>query len=140
MTNYGSSTDLGYLLTTITDSVDSNQKAYALEVADTWVNSLVDSVPSTVPDNVEKAATLYAYVIILRMLYDTAVADSYSASKFEQLAIDLLKSYADDIENEKMSPYSASLTPTSRYMRRNKRTAEDDRDYDNVDNINWESE
>jgi hypothetical protein len=140
MTNYGDSTDLGYLLTNIGDSVSSSLKSLALDTADVWVLTKVPSVPTSVPTKVEKAATYYAYVFILRNLYDTAEADSMSAQWYEQLAEDLLASYASEVPDEMMSPYKASLTPTNRYMRRDKLTVEDDRDYENVDNVTWESE
>jgi hypothetical protein len=140
MTNYGSATELGYMLTNIGDSVSSNLQTQALNTADAWVLTKVPSVPSSVPTAVSKAATYYAYVFILRNLYDTAEADSMSAQWFEQLAEDLLASYAATVPDETMSPYSVRLTPTNRYVRRNKKTVEDDRDYENVDNVTWESE
>ena len=62
---YGSSTDLGYLITAVSADVASDLKSYVLEVADTWVNSKLPApLTGTVPDSIEKAATYYAYVFL----------------------------------------------------------------------------
>ena len=140
---YGNSTDLGYLKTAISDSVSSNLTSYALEIADTWVNSKVTGVSTTsVPDLVEKAATYYAYSFILRNLYDTSLDDTPMAKKFEEMAEDLLEAYIGQNLNEDsdMHPYSSNLSPTNVFTQRNKRTSYDDTDYDNVDDTEWESE
>ena len=140
---YGNSTDLGYLILSITDSVASNLKSYALEIADTWVNSQIPGgVSGTVPDMVEKAATYYAYSFILRTLYDVSLEDTPSAIKFEQMAKDLLAAYVAQTadEDSEIHPYSGNLTPTNVFMQRNKRTAYDDTDYENVEEPNWEPE
>ena len=77
MADYGNSTDLGYLLTPIANDVSANLKSYALEVSTTWVNSKLPSpITGTVPDLVEKAATYYAYVFLLKNLYDTTGDES----------------------------------------------------------------
>lgn len=143
MVDYGNSTDLGYLIYSITDSVNANLKSYALETSTSWVNSKIQGVSlSSVPDLVEKAATYYAYSLILRVLYDTSLDDTAMANKFEKMAEDLLGAYiAQNLDEESdMHPYSGNLTPTYAYTGRNKRTAEDDTDYDNIDDTEWESE
>jgi hypothetical protein len=143
MVDYGNSTDLGYLITSIADSVSANLKSYALEVATTWVNSKVTGVStSSIPDLVEKAATYYAYSFILHNLYDTSLDDTAMAKKFEVMAEDLLEAYIGQNMNEDsdMHPYSSNLSPTNTFTQRNKRTSYDDTDYDNVDDTEWESE
>ena len=143
MADYGNSTDLGYLLTAIADSVSVNLKSYALEVSTSWVNSKVTGVStSSVPDLVEKAATFYAYAWILRNLYDTSLEDTENAIWFEKQANDLLNAYiAQNLtEESEAHPYSSNLSPTFAYMGRNKRTATDDTDYDNVEEETWEDE
>jgi hypothetical protein len=140
---YGSSTDLGYLITPIANDVNSNLKAYALEVADTWVNSkLPAAISGTVPDPVEKAATYYAYVFLLKNLYDTTGEQSPMMDWYEKQANDLLGSYVESQATEEsvMHPYSGNLTPKSTFMYKNIRTSEDDSDYDNIDLTEWESE
>jgi hypothetical protein len=123
--------------------VSSNLKSYALEIADTWVNSKVTGVStSSVPDLVEKAATYYAYSFILRNLYDTSLDDTPMAKWFEDEAKRLLDAYIGQNLNEESDehPYSSNLSPTNVFTQRNKRTVEDDTDYDNVDDTEWESE
>lgn len=144
MADYGNSTDLGYLLTSISTSVSANQKSYALEIATTWVNSynITGLTTASVPDIVEKAATFYAYAFLLRMLYDTSFDDSASAKWYETEAIRLMESYsaihAD--EDALTNPYASSLSPGYVYSGRNKRTSYDDTDYDDVDETVWTSD
>lgn len=143
MADYGNSTDLGYLLTPITNDVSSSLKSYALEVATTWVNSKITGVStSSVPDLVEKAATYYAYVFILKNLYDTTGEEAPNIDWYEKQANDLLSSYIESVADEESTihPYSGSLSPTYQYMGRNKRATDDDTDYDDVDDTEWESE
>ena len=144
MADYGSSTDLGYLLTPIANDVSANLKAYALEVSTTWVNHKVGhTISGTVPDPVEKAATYYAYVFLVKNLLDTSIeTESLNIDWFEEQANDLLNGYIESIADEESiaHPYSGNLTPTNVYMQRNKRTVEDDTDYDNVDDTSWDSE
>ena len=91
MADYASSTDLGYLITSISSDVSNNLKAYAIEIANTWVNSKVEGIStSSVPDAVEKAATYYAYVFILKNLYDTTGEESPMQDWFEKQANELL--------------------------------------------------
>lgn len=143
MADYGNSTDLGYLLTPITNDVSASLKSYGLEVATTWVNSKITGVStSSVPDLVEKAATYYAYVFILKNLYDTTGEEAPNIDWYEKQANDLLSSYIESVADEESTihPYSGSLSPTYQYMGRNKRTTDDDTDYDDVDDTTWESE
>ena len=143
MTDYGSSTDLGYLITPITNDVSSNLKSYALEVSTTWVNSKVGhAISGTVPDAVEKAATYYAYVFILKNLFDTMGTEDPMMDWYEKQANDLLGAYIESIADEESTihPYSGNLTPTNVFMQRNKKTSYDDTDYDNVEEPQWESE
>jgi hypothetical protein len=143
MADYGNSTDLGYLLTPLTSDVSSNLKSYALEVSTTWVNSKLPApITGTVPDLVEKAATYYAYVFLLKNLYDTTGEESPMMDWYEKQANDLLGSYveANATEESTMHPYSGTLTPTNVFTQRVKRTVEDDTDYDNVDDVEWPSE
>jgi hypothetical protein len=139
---YGSSIDLGVLITSIADSVSVGLKSLGLEVADTWVNSKVSSIPPTVPDLVEKAATYYAYVFILKNLYDTTGEEDPMMDWYEQQAKDLLGAYVEQTATEEstMHPYSGNLTPTNVFTQRNKRTSYDNTDYDNVREPQWESE
>lgn len=143
MTDYGSSTDLGYLLTPLTNDVSSNLKSYGLEVATTWVNSKLPApISGTVPDLVEKAATYYAYVFILKNLFDTMGTEDPMMDWYEKQANDLLAAYVEQnaTEDSTMHPYSGSLTPTNVFMGRKKKTVYDDTDYDNVEEPQWESE
>jgi hypothetical protein len=143
MADYGNATDLALLYTALADSVSSNLKTYALEVSTTWVNSKVEGLStSSVPDLVEKAATFYAYSFILRNLFDVSESDTESAIKFEKMAEDLLGAYIAQqvIESSESHPYSSNLTPTGAYTGRNKRTVEDDTNYDNINEVEWESE
>lgn len=143
MADYGSSTDLGYLITPIANDVSANLKAYALEVSTTWVNSKLPApITGTVPDLVEKAATYYAYVFLLKNLYDTTGEESPMMDWYEKQANDLLAAYVEQTATEEstMHPYSGSLSPTNVFMQRNKRTVEDDTDYDDVNDVEWPSE
>jgi hypothetical protein len=143
MADYGSSTDLGYLITAVSSDVSANLKSYALEVSTTWVNSkLPAAISGTVPDAVEKAATYYAYVFILKNLYDTTGEESPMMDWYEKQANELLGSYVESqaTEDSTMHPYSGNLSPTNVFTQRNKRTVEDDTDYDNVDDTSWDSE
>ncbi len=141
MTDYGDSTDLGYLTTSISDSVSANLKAYALEIATTWVDSFsIDGLTTaSVPDLVQKAATYYAYAFILRNLFDTSIADSMSAKWFETEAYRLMEKYSTtlEVENSLTNPYGVSKSPGYVYTNRNKRTSYDETDYDDIDETTW---
>ena len=142
MANYGDGTDLATLYYSITDSVTANMKQLALDTADAWVLTKVNSVPSPTPNKVEKAATFYAYTFILRDLFDTSLEDSVTAKLYEELALELLESYINDSgdDDEHASPYSSKLTPGNRYSKRDLRTTEYTRDYEYIDNVTWESD
>ena len=143
MTDYASSTDLGYLTTSISDSVSSNLKAYAIEIATTWVNSIVQGIStSSIPDLVEKAATYYAYAFILRNLYDTSMEDSPVAVWYEKEAFRLLSAYSaqNSKEADATNPYASSKSPGYIYSGRDKRTSYDDTDYTNVNEVTWTSD
>lgn len=145
MADYGNSTDLGYLITPIANDVSANLKAYALEVATTWVNSKLPSpITGTVPDLVEKAATYYAYVFLLKNLYDTTGDESPMMDWYEKQANDLLSAYVEQntTEDSTLHPYSGNLTPTHAYTERILRFVNDDdeEDHYDVDDDEWESE
>lgn len=143
MADYGNSTDLGYLITPIANDVSANLKSYALEVSTTWVNSKLPApITGTVPDLVEKAATYYAYVFLLKNLYDTTGDESPMMDWYEKQANDLLAAYVEQTVTEEstMHPYSGNLTPTNVFTQRNKRTTYDNTDYENVEEPQWESE
>lgn len=143
MADYASSTDLGYLTTSISDSVSSNLKAYAIEIATTWVNSIVQGIStSSIPDLVEKAATYYAYAFILRNLYDTSMEDSPVALWYEKEAFRLLSAYSSQHSQEAdiTNPYACSKSPGYIYSGRNKRTSYDDTVYDDVNEVTWTSD
>ena len=145
MADYGNSTDLGYLITPITDSVSANLKSYALEVATTWVNSKLPApLTGTIPDLVEKAATYYAYVFLLKNLYDTTGEESPMMDWYEKQANDLLSAYVEQTATEESTihPYSGSLTPTHHFTERHLRTVRDDDEYeyDDVDDDEWDPE
>ena len=144
MTDYGSSTDLGYLLTSINDSVSSSLKSYALEIATTWVNSFSINglTTASIPDSIEKAATFYAYAFILRNLYDTSMEDSPVAVWYEKEALRLLGSYSASVADDDSitNPYASSKSPGYVYSNRNKRTSYDDTDYEYVDETTWTSD
>lgn len=141
---YGNSTDLGYLVTALADSVSSNLKSYALEVADTWVYSKVGyTISGSTPDLVEKAATYYAYYILLTNLDDTSLTVSATSEIWHKMAEDLLDAYIAQnlVESSDAHPYSSNLTPTHRYVERDIRsTTDDDDDIYNVSEDTWESE
>jgi hypothetical protein len=144
MVTYGDENHLETISTALSDDISDDLKTYALEVADTWVNSkLSGPISGTVPDAVEKAATFWAYAWILRVLYDTSLQDSPGAMKFEQMAIELLDSYISKTADEdaETHPYSGSLSPTHHYTERNLRTTtDDDDDIYYVSEDTWESE
>ena len=140
---YGDSTDLGVLTTALANDISASLKSLALEIADTWVNSKLSSpITGTVPDLVQKAATYYAYVFILKNLYDTTGEEDPMMDWFEKQANDLLAAYVEQnvTEDSTMHPYSGNLTPTNVFTQRNKRTAYDNTDYENVEEPQWESE
>lgn len=139
---YASSTKLGYLITSITDSVSANLKAQAIIAADAWVESQIGAISGSVPLLIEEASTDFAYAYILRVLYDTDSEESQSMIWYEKLARELLAAYQaqnpDTPDYE--SPYSSNLTPTERYMERNVRTEDDgEEDHDDI-STEWESE
>ena len=143
MTDYANSTDLGYLTTSISDSVSADLKAYAIEIATTWVKSIVTGVSlSSVPDLVEKAATYYAYAFLLRNLYDTSMEDSPVAVWYEKEALRLLSAYSaqNTQEADATNPYSSSQSPGYIFSGRDKRTSYDNTDYDNIDEAIWTSD
>ena len=143
MTDYGNSTDLGYLINSVSNDVSANLKSFALEVSTTWVNSKLPApITGTVPDLVEKAATYYAYVFILKNLYDTTGEEDPMMDWFEKQANDLLAAYVEQnvTEESTMHPYSGSLSPSNVFTQRNKRTVDDDTDYDDVNDVDWPSE
>ena len=137
MTDYASSTDLGYLTAALGASATTNGKAYAIEAATTWVNSFNVSglTTASVPDLVEKAATYYAYSFLLRNLYDVSVDDTPMAAWYEKEAFRLMNSYIASVASEESTahPYGSSKTPTRAYMGRHTRTTYDDTDYDYID-------
>lgn len=143
MANYGDEDTLELLTNSIADDVTSDLLQLGLDAADAWVlsKSLTISITS-VPMLVEKAATYYAYVFILKNLYDTNQEEDPMMDWYEKQAIDLLGAYiaqnAD--EDSTIHPYSSSLTPTNTFTQRNKRTTIDNTDYDNVDDTQWISE
>ena len=140
---YGSSTDLGYLITAVSADVASDLKSYVLEVADTWVNSKLPApLTGTIPDSIEKAATYYAYVFLFKNLYDTTGEEAPNIDWYEKQANDLLAAYVEQnvTEDSTMHPYSGNLTPTNVFTQRNKRTVRDDTNYDDVDDTRWDSE
>ena len=143
MTDYADSTDLGYLTTSIADSVSANLKAYAIEISNTWVNSIVQNVSTTsIPDLVQKAATYYAYAFILRNLYDTSMEDTPVAMWYEKEAYRLLGAYSaqNTQEADATNPYASSQSPGYIYSGRNKRTSYDDTDYNDIDESTWTSD
>lgn len=140
---YGNATDLSVLVESVTDSVSANRKAYALEIADTWVNSkLPAAITGTVPDLIEKAATLYAYVFIMRTLDDTAEVEAAAWPIYQKQAEDFIGIYVEQnaTEESTVHPYSGSLTPTNVFTQRVKKTVRDDTNYDDVDDTRWDSE
>ena len=139
---YGSSTKLDVLITSIADSVTNNLKTLALEVADSWANSKLGKPVSPTPDLIEKAATYYAYVFILKNLYDTTGEEDPMMDWFNQQAIDLLGAYVaqNATEESEIHPYSGSLTPTNQFTQRIKRTDRDNTNYDDVDSTRWDHE
>ena len=140
---YASSTKLGYLITSITDSISSDLKAQAITTADAWVNSQIGTISGTTPLLIEEAATHFAYAFLLRILYDTDSEESQTMVWEEKLARELLAAYQaqnpDTPDYE--SPYSSNLTPTEKFMERNIRTEYDpDEDEEDDVTVEWESE
>lgn len=135
MANYGSSTNLGYIIASIDDSVSANLKAYALTGADNWINSKITGLSTTSPPTlIAQAAEYYAAVLIYRALYDVSIEETPTVVWWEETANNLLNSYIaqNPSAGEEASPYSRSSTPTKAYMERNPRTEEpeiDDHDY-----------
>lgn len=142
---YGNSADLTLLCNSIADSVSSGLHDFALEIADTWVAGEIGSLTGTLtstPDMLEKAATYYAYVFILRNLYDTSEMEAANMNWFETQANNLIQEYVAQNTNERSTvhPYSGNLTPTNVFTQRDKRTDRDDTNYDDVDSTRWDAE
>jgi hypothetical protein len=113
MTNYGNTTNLGYILSSVSDSVSSNQKTYALNSADNWINSQIAPITGTTPALIQQAAEYFAAAFLLRMLYDTDSEEAQTAVWYEKQANDTLSAYiAQNDITEYDSPYSSRLTPS----------------------------
>ncbi len=141
---YGSSTKLSTLITSIADSVSSDLKTLALNVADSWVNSKISGGGSitTIPILLEDAATHFAYAYLLRNLFDVSLEDTAMAQWEEKLANNLIDAYvAQSAEEDSLvHPYSSSKTPTRKELNKNNKTSYDYTDYDNMDDTKWDSE
>lgn len=143
---YANKTKLEVLITSINDSVSTGLENLALEVADTWATMKMGNKPvvTPTPDMVEKAATYYAYVFILRNLYDTDDVESVTMTWYENAANKLMEAYSADSGDEESPdcPFSSSLTPTQKFIKRNLRTVEDKLEYDEdfIEDTAWDSE
>lgn len=143
MANYGSSTNLGYIIASIDDSVSANLKAYALTGADNWVNSHISGLSTASPPTlIAQAAEYYAAVLIYRSIYDTSIEDSPTVIWWEKTAEDLLNAYIalTPSVSEETSPYSRSSTPTKQYMVRNVRTEDEEIEDKDYVSDEWEPE
>jgi len=92
-----------------------------VEDADDWINSNIDesALPSSTPQQIIKAAELYASSTILHSLYDTDEVESPIAVRFEQRAKDLLDKYVTkNTSAAEIHPYSNSRTPGDTYFER----------------------
>lgn len=141
---YADSTNLGYIIASIADSVSANLKSYAITVADNWVNAQVGVISGTTPALVKQAAEYFAAAFILRNLYDTDSEEAATAVWYEKMAHDMLEAYQAQnpgATEDYDSPYSSSMTPTEKYMDRNIRTEYDPDEFEEDNVINeWDSE
>lgn len=140
---YADSTDYSTLTTSIADSISASLKSLALEVADVWIDSKLESpITGTTPALVEKAATYKAYAYTLRNLYDTDLDDTPMADFWDKEADKLLNAYIGKHTSEESlaHPYSSSQTPTAKEAGKNVRTVYDYTNYDDIDDTKWTSE
>jgi hypothetical protein len=141
MADYGSSTNLGYILTSVSDSVSANLKAYGLSTATVWANGLLNitSNLSSTPALVKQACEYYAAGVILRILFDVSLEESDTVTWYFSEAERLMNLYMGSVadEDDLSHPYSSSKTPGYIYSGRNKRTTYDDNDYEYIDDTTW---
>ena len=141
MADYGSTTNLGYILTSVSDSVSANLKAYGLSTATIWANGLLNTTTniSPTPALVQQACEYYAAGVIMRILFDVSLEESSTVewyfSEAERLMTLYMGSVAD--EDDLGHPYSSSKSPGHVYSGRNKRNTYDDTDYEYVDDTIW---
>lgn len=105
----------------LSDSITEDFISLAVEDADEWIKSKIDenSLPSTVPTGVEKAAEYYAAATILHGLYDTDGTESAVALRYEKRAEELLDSYINSNTSiAETHPYSHSRTPGDTFIQR----------------------
>jgi hypothetical protein len=141
MADYGSSTNLGYILTSVSDSVSANLKAYGLSSATVWANGLLNITTnlSSTPAIVGQACEYYAAGVILRILFDVSLEESSTVEWYFTEAERLMDLYMGSVadEDDLSHPYSSSKTPGYIYSGRNKRTTYDDNDYEYIDDTTW---
>ena len=120
MSNYASSTNLGYLYASISDSVSTNLAVYALTVADNYILSKIEGInKSSPPSAIQMAAEFKAVAFILRSLTDTETGEMPTANYYEKEADNLIGSYTaqNATEDSEIHPYSSSKTPNSNYLK-----------------------
>lgn len=118
---YCSTPNIYTRLNNLSNSISSSLVLLAVEDADDWINSNIDesALPSTTPQQIIKAAELYASSTILHSLYDTDEVESPIAVRFEQRAKDLLDKYVTaNTSAAEVHPYSSSRTPGDTYFER----------------------
>ena len=141
--SYADIDNLGTLITSLSEDASVDRITLAVAASDAWVNSKLPApLTGTIPNLVEMAATYYAYVFILKNLYDTNGEESPMMDWYEKQANDLLSAYVEQnaTEESTMHPYSGHLTPTNVFMGRNKRATRDYTDYNDVNEVDWEAE
>lgn len=144
MADYASSTNVGYMIVSVSDSVSSNLKAWAIGASTTWVNGELNITTnlSSTPATVALAAEYYSVGLILRVLTDVSEVEMPTVQWYFQEAERLLNLYigSQAAEDDLSHPYSSSKTPGFIYSGRDKRTTFDDNDYEYVDDTEWTSD
>lgn len=120
MSHYANSTNLGYLIADLDDSVSADLESYALTASDNEILSKIQDVSiSSPPALIQQAAEYFAMAFILRKLYDTSQEDTITADWYEKKANEYIGAYASQNLNEEsdIHPYSSSQTPATNFTR-----------------------
>lgn len=118
--HYANTTNLGYLIEGLDDSVPSNLETYALTASDNEILSKTTDISITnTPALIQQAAEYFAMAFILRKLYDTSQEDTVSADWYEKKAKEYIGAYASQNldEDSDIHPYSSSQTPATNFTR-----------------------
>lgn len=141
MADYASSDNVGYMITSVSDSVSANLKAWAIGASTVWANGILNTTTnlSSTPALVQKACEYYSTGLILRVLTDVSEVEMPTVQWYFAEADRLLGLYvaSQSDEDDLSHPYSSSKTPGYVYSGRDKRTTYDDNDYSYIDDTDW---